>query len=264
LIRSIDWGSGRTLHGNGPGYLLLSPGQALDLRTGAPEIVDPGLRDRLHGFSALPSDSPIYQAAAHLAHLARMHGVLWDQEKERERQVSVGVLINLLTRAVLDPEHKLDRHIGELSTILKVAWELMRHTYLAKQLQWRFDKGKFWWLDENGAPLEVTDCDYGVSDDGVGSLLTFHRTKYEKLRRLYGDALTRTRLWENLKPVTFAVRTSRTSYVARCAENLGKVPTKADLRQSMRASSWSVRYWCATNGFGWLPKSGRDFALFSL
>jgi hypothetical protein len=264
MINRIDWGAGRELVGNGPGYLLLSAKDTLDLRTGAPEIVDPGLRDRLHGFGALPSCSPIYQAAAHLAHLARMHGVLWDQEKERERQVRADVLINLLTRAVLDPEFYLDRHIGEIATIIKVAWELMRHTYPAKQLQWRMEKGRLWVLDETGAPLEVTDCDYGVSDDGVGSLLTFHRTKYEKLRRFYGDALTKTRLFENLKPVTFSVRTSRTSYVARCAENLGKVPTKAELKQSMRASSWSVRYWCATNGFGWLPKSGRDFALFSL
>lgn len=121
MINRIDWGAGRTLHGNGPGYLLTTPDQTLDLRTGAPEIVDPGLRDRLHGFNALPSNSPIYQAAAHLAHLARMHGVLWDQEKERERQMSAEILINLLTRAVLDKEHKLGCHIGEISTILRVA-----------------------------------------------------------------------------------------------------------------------------------------------
>jgi hypothetical protein len=262
MINRVDWGSGQTLHGNGPGYLLLSPRQALDLRTGAPEIVDPGLRNRLHGFGALPSDSPIYQAAAHLARLARMHGVLWDQEKERERQVSVGVLINLLTRAVLDTEHKLDRHIGEIATILKVARELM-HTYQAKQIQWRFDKGRLWVLDEHGAPLEVTDCDYGVSDDGVGSLLTFHRAKYEKLRHFYGDALTRNRLWENLKPVTFSVRTSLTSPIAHCAEKLHRVPTKGELAEHMHWSSCSLWWWCRSNGFHWLPKSGRGLTVFS-
>src|ERR1700693_5940493 len=135
ITRKIDWGDGRTLHGNGPGYLLMSAKETLDLRTGEPEIVDPGLRDRLHGFGALPSCSPIYQAAAHLARLARMHGVLWDQEKERERQVSAVVLINLLTRSVLDAAHNGDRHIGQIATIIKVAWELMRRTYQAKQLQ---------------------------------------------------------------------------------------------------------------------------------
>ena len=257
MINRIDWGERRQLAGGGPGYLLLRPGQVLDLRTGPPEIADPGLRDLLHGFRAMPSDSRIYQLAGHLAWIARMGaGVLCDG---KAYQKSVNILIEVLKAAVLSPDAKtLEREIGEFSTIQRVAWYLLRRSYPAKDISIRFEtpQCKLWTIDQNGTPLAVTDGDYGLSG-GAGSLLAFHHCQYKKLQHLYGPELTKERLKENLPPVSFIVRTSRTSPIANCAEILGRVPTKGQLAGHMRCNNQAIRRWCRANGFQWLPQSSR-------
>jgi hypothetical protein len=247
MLRRIDWGDGRELVGDGPGLLLMSAQETLDLRTGqaANELKKP-----LQGYEVLSGGE--LDRLVH--HLSRIHGGFNFGGISDSQNYVLCEIARIIGEV---PDNELDEALRRLTTKIKAARRVRQWSGL-ERINLRLDSGgcRFWADRESDkVPVWVVDADYGFKG-GPGSLLDFRWAEYLELGQLIGGRQpSKGELLAHIEPAEFCIRTKEDSIFAQVATELSRVPTKKDIREALCVDYQTLGRLCAESGFVWLPES---------
>lgn len=248
IIREIDWGLGRRLVGNGPGYLLIYPNlplvnRVLELSSGLARELSSNVRHKLKG---LVKGNDVHSVTYHLS---RIYG----GETFSGFPDSKNVVLEAISAILKSPPPERDKLIRKLGTCLRAAWHLQHSRESDSDGSYMEELYCKHWFVKEGTPISVIDLDYG-DRGGTGSLISFRFKQYLQLTesRPKPDSLD---LRRQLDPVSFTVLTAQDSIFAQLGQELRRIPTKKDLREKLMTDPQSVTKLCTMLGFSWLPEA---------